>query len=267
MRRSGGAVAAGGAKRMDHLGTMNQNTEPKKSQRSKSVHPSSFTMEALILFGPPGSGKGTQAVRLVERYGWSHLATGDIFREALERRDPLALEAQDLMNAGRLVPDELVGKMVRQRLDQLQSTGNSPGVVFDGYPRNETQVGDLDEILAERAIALRGVLALEVEVEILVKRLAGRRSCPVCGRTYNLCFDPPQSAGHCDDDDAELVCRPDDNEQTIRERLRVYGEQTQAVLEVYRRRGQLSVVQGDGGAGEVFERIAGIVDQWAERRG
>ncbi|KPL12361.1 hypothetical protein AMJ85_00975 [candidate division BRC1 bacterium SM23_51] len=223
-------------------------------------------MEALILFGPPGSGKGTQAARLVERYGWSHLATGDMFREALERRDPVALEAQDIMKAGRLVPDGLIGQMVCQKLEWLQETANSAGVILDGYPRNEAQVGDLDEILAERSIALRGVLALEVEDEILVKRLAGRRSCPVCGRTYNLHFDPPQTEGHCDSDGAELVCRPDDNEQTIRERLRVYGEQTHAVLEIYRQRGQLIVVQGDGSAGEVLEQIAGIVDQWAERR-
>jgi adenylate kinase len=223
-------------------------------------------MNAMILFGPPGSGKGTQAARLVERYGWSHVATGDIFREALARRDPLALEAQDLMKAGRLVPDELVGQMVRRKMDQLTGEGNT-GVVFDGYPRNETQVGHLDQILRERSTALLGVLALDVEDELLVKRLAGRRSCPTCGRGYNLYFDPPKTPGRCNDDQAELVCRPDDNERTIRERLRIYREQTRPLLEVYGRRGQLVRVSGDGAPDGVFQRIAATVDQWAKRRG
>lgn len=225
------------------------------------------SMEALILFGPPGSGKGTQAARLVERYGWAHLATGDIFREALERRDPLALEAQDLMKAGRLVPDELVGQMVRRKLDQLASDGHAAGVIFDGYPRNEAQVGDLDAILRERSITLRGVLALDVADELLVKRLAGRRSCPVCGRGYNLYFSPPRSEGRCDEDNAELVCRPDDNEKTIRERLRVYREQTRPVLEVYGKRGQLAAVPGGDAPEEVLERVVRIVDEWSGRRG
>ena len=224
-------------------------------------------MEALILFGPPGSGKGTQAARLVERYGWAHLATGDIFREALERRDPLALEAQDLMKAGRLVPDELVGRMVRRKLDQLASEGGTSGVIFDGYPRNEAQVGHLDAILRERAMALRGVLALDVADELLVKRLAGRRSCPVCGRGYNLHFSPPRSAGRCDDDNAELACRADDNETTIRERLRVYREQTRPVLDVYGTRGQLAEVPGGDAPDEVLERVIRIVDGWSGRRG
>jgi adenylate kinase len=223
-------------------------------------------MEAMILFGPPGSGKGTQAARLVERYGWAHLATGDIFREALARRDPLALEAQHLMKAGRLVPDELVGQMVRKQLDQLQSESKN-GVIFDGFPRNEAQVGHLDKILGERSTALLGVLVLDVDDELLVKRLAGRRSCPTCGRGYNLYFDPPKTTGRCDDDKAELICRPDDNEETIRERLRVYREQTRPVLEVYSRRGRLAGVPGGDGPAEVFERIVGIVDQWVKRRG
>ena len=223
-------------------------------------------MDAIILFGPPGSGKGTQAARLVERYGWAHLATGDIFREALAQRDPLALEAQDLMKAGRLVPDDLVGRMVRRKLDALKSDGKK-GVVFDGFPRNEAQVGHLDAILGERSIPLRGILALEVEDELLVKRLAGRRSCPTCGRGYNLYFDPPKTAGRCDDDQSELTCRPDDNEQTIRERLRVYYEQTRPVLDVYGRRGRLTRLAGDGAPDEVFARIAAIVDGWVEQRG
>jgi len=223
-------------------------------------------MKAMILFGPPGSGKGTQAARLVERYGWCHLATGDLLREALAGRDPPALEAQDLMKAGRLVADELVGQMVRKKLDQLRSEGRG-GVILDGYPRNEAQVGHLDTILNERSIGLLGVLALEVEDELLVKRLAGRRSCPTCGRGYNLYFDPPRTSGRCDHDGADLICRPDDNEQTIRERLRVYREQTRPVMEVYARRSQLTTVAGGGSPKEVWRRIVGIVDQWTDQRG
>jgi len=224
-------------------------------------------MEALILFGPPGSGKGTQATRLIERYGWAHLATGDMFREALTRNDPVALEAQDIMKAGRLVPDALVGQMVRRKLAPLKNEGRIGGMIFDGYPRNQAQVGHLDQILAECGITLGGVLALEVEDELLVKRLAGRYSCPVCRRGYNLYFDPPKTAGRCDNDNVELTCRPDDNEQTIRERLRVYREQTRPLLQLYRERGQLGVVPGADSPDKVFEQIARIVDRWIGRRG
>jgi len=223
-------------------------------------------MDAMILFGPPGSGKGTQAARLTERYRWAHVATGDIFREALAKGDPLALEAQDLMKAGRLVPDELVGRMVRKKLDQLKREGIK-GVIFDGFPRNEVQVGHLDTILKERSIHLLGVVALGVDDDVLVKRLAGRRSCPTCGRGYNLYFDPPKTAGRCDDDNAELTSRPDDNEQTIRERLRVYREQTRPILDVYGGRRQLSIVEGGDGPDNVFERITEIADQWTRGRG
>ena len=224
-------------------------------------------MNALVLFGPPGAGKGTQAARLVERYGWIHLSTGDMFREALERRDPVALEAQGLMNAGRLVPDALVGRMVRRKMEALAADGNAPGVIFDGYPRNEAQVGHLDAVLADVGATLRGVLALEVEDERLVKRLAGRRSCPACGRGYNLHFDPPRTPGVCDEDGAPLTCRADDNEKTIRERLRVYREQTETVFGLYRDRGRLVTVAGDGTPDEVFARIAEVVDEWIGRRG
>jgi len=219
-------------------------------------------MDAMILFGPPGAGKGTQAAKLVERYGWAHLATGDMFREALARRDPVALEAQDIMKAGKLVPDELVGRMVRAKIAELGADGRWPAVIFDGYPRNVSQVEHFDSILADNSMALLGVLALDVPDEILVKRLAGRRSCPVCGRNYNIYFSPPKTEGRCDADGAELVSRPDDNEETIRERLRVYREQTEPVLEVYRQRGQLRVVAGEGSPDEVFERIARVVDRW-----
>jgi adenylate kinase len=224
-------------------------------------------MEAVILFGPPGSGKGTQAALLVKRYGWAHLATGDLFREAIARRDPVALEAQDLMKAGRLVPDELVGQIVRGKLEQLVADSVVSGVVFDGYPRNVAQVGHLDAALEASDVPLRRVLALEVDEDVLVKRLTGRRTCPTCGRLYNIYFAPSMSPDRCDDDGAELTSRADDNEETIRERLRVYREQTEPVLDAYRRRDQLDVVNGTGDMGEVFERISAIVDQWAKHSG
>jgi len=223
-------------------------------------------MEAIVLFGPPGSGKGTQAARLVERYDWSHLATGDLFREALARRDPLALKAQDLMKAGQLVSDELVVQMVRKKLSQLQAVGKR-GVIFDGFPRNEAQIGHLDTALHDRSIPLLGVLALEVDDELLVRRLSGRRSCPTCGRDYNLYFHPPRVADRCDDDGDVLICRPDDTEKIIRERLRVYGKQTQPVMLAYEKRELLVRVPGHDTPDRVFQQIVGIVNQWTRRRG
>jgi adenylate kinase len=224
-------------------------------------------MNALILFGPPGSGKGTQAARLIQRHGWTHLATGDLFREALAKGDPLALEAQGLMRAGRLVPDALVGGMVRKRLDQLQADGASSGVIFDGFPRNVSQVGMLDAILAERSIPLLGLVALDVDDDLLVKRLAGRRSCPRCGRGYNTYFNAPKEAERCDVDGAALTRRPDDVEETIRERLRVYREQTQPVMDVYRKRGALEVLNGGESAEAVWARLAGVAEAWTGQRG
>ncbi|MBM3335752.1 adenylate kinase [Candidatus Sumerlaeota bacterium] len=237
-------------------------------------------MQVVILFGPPGSGKGTQAARISERYGWAHLATGDMFREAVQRGDGIALQARDLMVAGRLVPDDLIGQMVRHELGRLcgevgqvgqvgrvRQVGQSRGVIFDGYPRNEAQVGHLDQILAERSLGLCGVLALQVEDDLLVKRLAGRRSCPLCGRGYNLYFSPAQTEGRCDYDNAELSSRPDDNEQTIRQRLRVYLEQTQPLLDIYAKRGQLVGIPGSANADEVFETIAQTIDRWIGRCG
>jgi adenylate kinase len=224
-------------------------------------------MDALILFGPPGSGKGTQAAVLVEREGWAHLATGDLFREALARGDETAQQARALMEAGKLVPDELIAQMVRTHLSEFREGPQPRGMIFDGYPRNPDQVGHLDAILKERGIPLLGVIALKVDDELLVKRLTGRRSCPVCGRGYNLYFDPPKVEGRCDDDGAELTARSDDNETTIRERLKVYYDQTQPVLEAYRERGQLQEIEGGDGPGPVAERIARILEEWAEDRG
>lgn len=224
-------------------------------------------MKAVILFGPPGSGKGTQAARLIDRLGWAHLSTGDMFREALARGDEVALEAKALMEAGRLVPDELVGRMVRGKLSALGQADDCQGVIFDGYPRNVGQVEHLDEILSGLSVPLAGVIALDVEDELLIKRLTGRRSCPKCGRGYNIYFDPPKQEGRCDDDGAELSCRSDDNEETIRERLKVYHDQTRAVLDKYQARGQLEAVPGSDGPDPVAERIASIMDRWTGDRG
>jgi adenylate kinase len=221
-------------------------------------------MDALILFGPPGSGKGTQAARLIERYGWTHVATGDLFREALAKGDPVALEAQGLMKAGKLVPDELVGTMVRRKLDQLKAE-NASGVIFDGFPRNVSQVGMLDTILNERSIRLLGVVALDVEDGLLIKRLAGRRSCPTCGRGYNTYFSPPKEDNKCDVDGATLSQRSDDVEETIRERLRVYRDQTQPVMNVYGNRGALQVLNGGESAEAVYGNLAAVTAKWTQR--
>ncbi|HSJ14673.1 MAG TPA: adenylate kinase [Longimicrobiales bacterium] len=185
----------------------------------------------LILFGPPGAGKGTQGALLAERYGLLRLSTGDLLREAVRAGTRLGQEAQRYMNAGELVPDAVLVGMVREYLEQHPDAG----VIFDGFPRTRPQAEALDALLAELGRSLRAVLVLEVSDDELVRRLAGRRSCPGCGAVYNVHFDPPIEPGRCTRCGSALVQRDDDQEVTVRRRLEVYGAQTAPLIEYYRR--------------------------------
>jgi adenylate kinase len=184
----------------------------------------------LILFGPPGAGKGTQGELLAERFGLRRLSTGDLLRDAVRQGTPLGLEARRYMDAGELVPDEVILGLIRDAFAE------NPGAsfLFDGFPRTIAQAKELDRIVEELDGRLDGVFVLEVPDEALVQRLGGRRWCTGCGRVFNVHSDPPASEGVCDACGGELIQRDDDREQTIRRRLEVYREQTEPVLAYFR---------------------------------
>jgi adenylate kinase len=207
----------------------------------------------LILIGPPGAGKGTQAARLKEIVGVPHLSAGDMLREAVKRGTPLGMQAKEIMAQGELVPDSLVSEMIAGRLGEPDCIG---GFILDGYPRNLAQAQRLDEILSERNRGIERVLALKVATEELVRRLTGRRVCEKCGAGYHLESRPPRRSGVCDACGGALVQRPDDREEVVRERLRVYQEQTSPLLEVYRKRGLLSEVEGVGSMEAITDRLS-----------
>ncbi len=184
----------------------------------------------VILLGPPGVGKGTQAVRLAEDLGWRHVSTGDLLRAHRRDGTPLGKEAQGYMDRGELVPDPLIVAMVR---DVLEDTPGGQGVVFDGYPRTVAQAEALDGLLSELGRRVDRVVLLDAEDEVLVERLAGRRSCPECGAVYNVYQNPPERPGRCDRCGAELIHRRDDEPDTVRRRLQVYAEQTAPLVQHY----------------------------------
>ena len=185
----------------------------------------------LVLLGPPGVGKGTQGAILAEDLGWHRLATGDLLRAARAEGTALGRQAQEYMDRGDLVPDEVIVGMVRERLAAL---GPDSGVIFDGFPRTVPQAESLEEVVADMGSQVDGVLHLTAPDEILVKRISGRRTCPDCGRLFNVYFDPPESEGRCDDCGAELAHRDDDEESTVRHRLDVYRAQTRPLIDFYR---------------------------------
>ncbi len=193
----------------------------------------------LILIGPPGAGKGTQAAVLKDRYALAHISTGDMLREEVRRQSPLGLQAKTLMAAGRLVPDALILDMMAQRLQQPDV---SRGFLLDGFPRSRAQAEALVSRLAAHNQPLHSVVQLDLQDEEIVRRLCLRRSCPACGRVYHLQSNAPIAAGYCDADGSALVHREDDNEATIRTRLAVFHEQTEPVIEFFRSVGLLQRV-------------------------
>ena len=185
----------------------------------------------LILLGPPGVGKGTQGAFLEEEPGWHRLGTGDLLREARRQGTELGRKAEEYMDQGLLVPDDLILDLVRERLRGL---GSEAHVILDGFPRTVAQADGLDALLKEDGRKVGGVLLLDAPEETLVKRISGRRSCPDCRALYNVYFDRPAEAGRCDKCGAELVYRQDDQPDTVRNRLRVYHEQTAPLVRHYR---------------------------------
>ena len=207
----------------------------------------------VILLGPPGVGKGTQGVLLAEGKDWKHMATGDILRAHRREGTELGQEAQKYMDAGDLVPDGLIVAMVK---DTLAGLPGSQGVVFDGFPRTVPQAEALDIALEELNRAVDRVVVLEAADEVLVKRIAGRRSCPDCGSVFNVYMNAPVQEGVCDKCGAALVHRPDDNPETVQNRLNVYAAQTEPLIRFYEDRdGVIAKIPGEGSVEEIQNGI------------
>ena len=207
----------------------------------------------LILFGPPGSGKGTQSKLLVERIGFTHLSTGDALRNAVAQRTRHGIEAKAIMERGELVPDVLVTEILADLIQLFREDTDS--FLFDGYPRTMIQVTEFDRLCREYSLSQPRVVNLDVDPQRLVSRISGRRLCSNCKATFNVHFAAPQKGNICDFCGSTLTQRPDDTAETVTERLRVYESQSRPVLEEYRRRGWLEVVDGIGRTESIFERI------------
>ncbi len=212
----------------------------------------------LVFLGAPGAGKGTQAKRLVEKYGIPQISTGDLLRAAVAAGTPLGKEAKSYMDRGELVPDSVVLGMVKERLSQDDC---KKGFILDGFPRNVTQAEALDKMLAEMSMPLDLALNLDVPFEDLMKRLTGRRTCKACGQMYNVYYNPPKAEGKCDKCGGELFQRDDDKEETIRKRLEVYKAQTEPLIDYYSKKGILKSVEGTGSIDEIFNNICAILEK------
>ncbi len=212
----------------------------------------------IILLGPPGAGKGTQASRLEAERGMIQLSTGDMLRAAVKAGTPIGLKAKAVMDAGELVSDEIVSGIIGDRLDEI---GPDAGVIFDGYPRTAAQAVSLDQILADRGRSLQHVIELAVDEDALVERITGRFTCASCGEGYHDSFKQPAKAGVCDKcGGTEFKRRPDDNEETVRTRMAEYRAKTAPILPIYEARGIVSRVDGMADMNVVAAAIAGILD-------
>ena len=214
----------------------------------------------LVLLGPPGAGKGTQAHRLAEKYGLDLIATGDIFRWNVQNDTELGREARTFMDAGELVPDDVVVRMVVDALAEVRN-----GFILDGFPRTVAQAAALEAALEERGQPLSAALLFRLPEEVAVKRLAGRRTCPTCQRTYNVEFHPPRRDSVCDYDGTELVQRKDDEEHTVRHRLDVFSAAADPLVEFYRARGSVREVDADGTEDVVAERAVRALEDLAHQ--
>jgi adenylate kinase len=206
----------------------------------------------LILLGPPGAGKGTQAERLVEDFDLPYYATGDILRAAVKEGSELGTEAKDFMEKGDLVPDELICRVIMERIDTPEA---ADGFLLDGFPRTIKQAEVLEDALERRGRRLTAALLVEADDDEVIKRLSGRRICVKNGHLYHVDFDPPKNEGVCDQDGSRLVQRDDDKPETVQHRLDVYHDQTSPLIEHYEDRGLLRRFDGKRPPGEVHDHI------------
>ncbi|MDD7543969.1 MAG: adenylate kinase [Peptoniphilaceae bacterium] len=206
----------------------------------------------VVLLGPPGAGKGTQAQMLKTEYAMAYISTGDIFRANMKNGTPLGRKAQEYMNVGRLVPDEITIAMAWDRIDQEDCKN---GFLLDGFPRTIPQAEALDQGLKERGLKLDAVISIEVPSSILVDRISGRRTCLNCGASFHVATKPPKVDGICDICGQKLVQREDDNKEAVRTRIKVYESQTAPLVEYYEKQGILLHINGDQAVDDVFTSI------------
>lgn len=211
----------------------------------------------LVLLGPPGVGKGTQAAAIVAKYNIPHISTGDIFRANIKQGTELGKKAKEYMDKGLLVPDELVVSIVKDRLSESDCKN---GFLLDGFPRNENQAEVLEEELLQMGIELNKVINIEADKDILIQRAIGRRICKECGTSYHVLFNPPKVAGICDLDGGTLYQRDDDNEETVGTRIDVYSNQTQPLIHFYEERGLILNIDGTQPIVETFNSIVGALE-------
>lgn len=212
----------------------------------------------LILLGPPGAGKGTQASAIVKRYNIPHISTGDIFRANIKEGTELGVMAQDYMNKGLLVPDELVVTIVK---DRLTKDDCKEGFLLDGFPRTVKQAEALDKELSNLGIKLDKVVNIEADRDILIQRAIGRRICKECGATYHIVNNPPKVEGICDIDQGELFQRSDDNEATVSTRIQVYLDQTQPLIDYYDQQGLILNIDGKNSIEDTFKIIINSLEK------
>ncbi|MDI6890089.1 MAG: adenylate kinase [Thermodesulfovibrionales bacterium] len=211
----------------------------------------------LVLLGAPGAGKGTQAKKLIEKYGIPQISTGDILRAAVAQGTPLGKEAKSYMDKGELVPDSVVIGLVKERIAKDDC---KKGYILDGFPRNTAQAEALDKVLTEMGAPLDTSLVVDVDRDVLMKRLTGRRTCRNCQQMYNIYFSPPKKEGVCDKCGGELFQRDDDKEETIRRRLDVYDAQTAPLINYYKERRILKSVEGIGSIDEIFKNVCAVLE-------
>jgi adenylate kinase len=212
----------------------------------------------IVMLGAPGAGKGTQAKKLIEKYGIPQISTGDLLRAAVGEGTDLGKEAKTFMDSGKLVPDSVVLGMVKERLGQDDC---KKGYILDGFPRNTAQAEELDKMLDNMGMAMTGAVSVDVPMEDLMKRLTGRRTCKSCGQMFNVHFSPPAKEGVCDKCSGELYQRDDDQEATIKNRLEVYEAQTAPLADYYSTKGIMKSVNGTGNMDDIFSQICSILEQ------
>ena len=216
----------------------------------------------IILLGGPGAGKGTQAKKLIDKYQIPQISTGDILRAAVKEGTEMGKKAKEYMDAGQLVPDEVVIGIIK---DRLKEPDCQKGFILDGFPRTVPQAEALEKVLSDMSKKIDHVVSIDVDEEELVTRLTGRRTCKdaVCGQMYHVKFTPPKKEGVCDKCGGELYQRDDDNETTVRSRLATYNQATKPLIDHYKAKGLIRPIPGVGGIDDIFTKICGILGQAA----